>query len=245
MRRKIRANARSRMNTPTRPLPGATSKVCGDLVAAVHCSQPCRGLRRLRHLSRTRHRVAGDPAIIPVSESRPSCRLAGRKCLKNKQKYALTAGTAVSRLARLARPTGQKRVLWTRYWASSGSDPHRSDVCPDAQRSDVVRTRIDRSRRVNGNLRAGRVAGYNAASRTSRTDQRRVAPHCTVVNLVRSGRKQPQRFNASAGGTARHPSLCSPEHAGTWQPDAEPLVSCVSDRLAPAGRRGPRPSHCR
>src|SRR5690242_6151728 len=26
-----------------------------------------------------------------------------------------------------------------------------------------------------------------------------------VVNLVRSGRKQPQLFSASAGGTARHP----------------------------------------
>jgi hypothetical protein len=39
------------------------------------------------------------------------------------------------------------------------------------------------------------------------SDQRRVAPHCMVVNLVRSGRKQPQRFSASAGGTARHPFL--------------------------------------
>src|SRR5439155_20550024 len=36
-------------------------------------------------------------------------------------------------------------------------------------------------------------------------DQRRVAPHCMVVNLVRSGRKQPQLLSASAGGTARHP----------------------------------------
>jgi lipid A 3-O-deacylase len=35
---------------------------------------------------------------------------------------------------------------------------------------------------------------------------RRAAPHCMVVNLVRSGRKQPQLFSASAGGTARHPS---------------------------------------
>ena len=41
----------------------------------------------------------------------------------------------------------------------------------------------------------------------ARNDQRRVAPHCRVVNLVRSGRKQPQRLTASAGGTARHPML--------------------------------------
>ena len=33
---------------------------------------------------------------------------------------------------------------------------------------------------------------------------RRVSPHCRVVNLVRSGRKQPQPFTASAGGKARH-----------------------------------------
>ena len=32
---------------------------------------------------------------------------------------------------------------------------------------------------------------------------RRVSPHCRVVNLVRSGRKQPQPFTASAGGKAR------------------------------------------
>jgi len=59
-------------------------------------------------------------------------------------------------------------------------------------------------------------------------DQRRVAPHCGVVNLVRSGRKQPQRFTASAGGTARHPLLCSP-----YRPHALLLVgfgrSCTSD----------------
>ena len=34
---------------------------------------------------------------------------------------------------------------------------------------------------------------------------RRASPHCMVVNLVRSGRKQPQLFTASAGGKARHP----------------------------------------
>ena len=31
----------------------------------------------------------------------------------------------------------------------------------------------------------------------------RVSPHCTMVNLVRSGRKQPQPIGASAGGKAR------------------------------------------
>jgi hypothetical protein len=36
----------------------------------------------------------------------------------------------------------------------------------------------------------------------------RASPHCIVVNLVRSGRKQPQLFSASAGGWARHP-FCS------------------------------------
>ena len=33
----------------------------------------------------------------------------------------------------------------------------------------------------------------------------RASPHCMVVNLVRSGRKQPQLFLASAGGKARLP----------------------------------------
>jgi len=35
--------------------------------------------------------------------------------------------------------------------------------------------------------------------------QWRASPHCKVVNLVRSGRKQPQLFLASAGVQARHP----------------------------------------
>ena len=52
-------------------------------------------------------------------------------------------------------------------------------------------------------------SGYNADCALIRCAhrrpvQRRVAPHCMVVNLVRSGRKQPKRFSASAGGTARH-----------------------------------------
>ena len=34
---------------------------------------------------------------------------------------------------------------------------------------------------------------------------RRASPHCMLVNLVRSGRKQPQLFCASAGGKARLP----------------------------------------
>ena len=50
---------------------------------------------------------------------------------------------------------------------------------------------------------AARMRGI-IAPRSLRADQRRVAPHCRVVNLVRSGRKQPQRLTASAGGTARH-----------------------------------------
>ena len=45
--------------------------------------------------------------------------------------------------------------------------------------------------------------------------RRRASPHCMVVNLVRSGRKQPQLFFASAGGKARH--LCSlDEERVTW-----------------------------
>src|SRR5688500_10799849 len=50
---------------------------------------------------------------------------------------------------------------------------------------------------------------------------RRASPHCMVVNLVRSGRKQPQLFSASAGGKARHhltavqfSSRCSGEGEG-------------------------------
>ena len=51
----------------------------------------------------------------------------------------------------------------------------------------------------------GRI-GYNTVRAPKGAHRlRRVAPHCMVVNLVRSGRKQPQRFSASAGGTARHP----------------------------------------
>src|SRR3989475_8985795 len=33
---------------------------------------------------------------------------------------------------------------------------------------------------------------------------RRASPHCSLVNRVRSGRKQPQLIVASAGGRARH-----------------------------------------
>ena len=58
----------------------------------------------------------------------------------------------------------------------------------------------------------------------SAPDQRRVAPHCMVVNLVRSGRKQPQRTSASAGGTARHLSA------------DEKRVRCVLRRFATTAR---------
>jgi hypothetical protein len=49
---------------------------------------------------------------------------------------------------------------------------------------------------------------YNHRTRPSlwrRKRSRRASPHCNLVNLVRSGRKQPQLFAASAGGKARHP----------------------------------------
>src|SRR5260221_4406620 len=47
--------------------------------------------------------------------------------------------------------------------------------------------------------------GYNVDSAQRAPDQWRVAPHCRGVNLVRAGRKQPQRIPARAGITARHP----------------------------------------
>src|SRR5438552_11746877 len=43
---------------------------------------------------------------------------------------------------------------------------------------------------------------------------RRATPHCSLVNLVRSGREQPQLVVASAGGKARHPfGIEDPEKA--------------------------------
>ena len=58
---------------------------------------------------------------------------------------------------------------------------------------------------LHGALAGGGGIDHNVPSRrTGATAQRRVAPHGMVVNLVRSGRKQPQRFSASAGGSARH-----------------------------------------
>jgi hypothetical protein len=56
---------------------------------------------------------------------------------------------------------------------------------------------------------AFRIANYE--SRVTSHKSRllwRASPHCMVVNLVRSGRKQPQLFFASAGGRARLPLSC-------------------------------------
>ena len=47
-----------------------------------------------------------------------------------------------------------------------------------------------------------------------RQRQRRASPHCSVVNLVRSGRKQPQPLTASAGGQARHLPASPPPGSG-------------------------------
>jgi hypothetical protein len=54
--------------------------------------------------------------------------------------------------------------------------------------------------------------------------QWRASPHCMVVNLVRSGRKQPQLFFASAGVRARHPFL----QTRRLQPVARLLMSGTS-----------------
>ena len=43
-----------------------------------------------------------------------------------------------------------------------------------------------------------------AGLRMTYNRKRRASPHCSLVNLVRSGRKQPQPVAASAGGQARH-----------------------------------------
>ena len=51
---------------------------------------------------------------------------------------------------------------------------------------------------------------------------RRVSPHRRVVNLVRSGRKQPQLLYASAGGKARH--LSSPFFHVPLPPPLFPLA---------------------
>src|SRR5689334_8235284 len=56
----------------------------------------------------------------------------------------------------------------------------------------------------------GDVSPTQAYLRFSEFEQRRAAPHCMVVNLVRSGRKQPQLFSASAGGPARLPFSLNP-----------------------------------
>ena len=52
-----------------------------------------------------------------------------------------------------------------------------------------------------------------------------------VVNLVRSGRKQPQLFSASAGGQARHPFLFAEDHggAGSAVPPDSAMSATVSE----------------
>ena len=54
---------------------------------------------------------------------------------------------------------------------------------------------------------AARAGAMIAAQAYMLRSLRRASPHCMVVNLVRSGRKQPQLFSASAGGQARHPFI--------------------------------------
>ena len=46
--------------------------------------------------------------------------------------------------------------------------------------------------------------GLTAEGVSTYNQNRRASPHCSLVNLVRSGRKQPQPAPASAGGRARH-----------------------------------------
>ena len=78
-------------------------------------------------------------------------------------------------------------------------------------------------------LAGGRRNDDNDRSRRIRaTAQRRAAPHGMVVNLVRSGRKQPQRFSASAGGSARLP------FAAAAAADAKPPAARAA--AAPAAR---------
>src|SRR6185503_4450844 len=58
----------------------------------------------------------------------------------------------------------------------------------------------DSCRFLPGRVVAGRHYAYNSCLW-------RASPHCMVVNLVRSGRKQPKLYFASAGGKARLPIL--------------------------------------
>ena len=51
---------------------------------------------------------------------------------------------------------------------------------------------------------------------------RRVSPHRRVVNLVRSGRKQPQLLYVSAGGKARHLSFWRPSRLRVPPPRFHP-----------------------
>src|SRR5215208_4662290 len=81
-----------------------------------------------------------------------------------------------------------------------------------------------------------RAAGDAGAGKPSRAYlrlckfRRRAAPHCMVVNLVRSGRKQPQLFSASAGGTARHPHFTGVFRYSRNTPDTRVLRVSRSTR---------------
>ena len=109
--------------------------------------------------------------------------------------------------------------------AGAAADPAEAmtseDPCARAPRASIACARILRERASHGlrHCLQQRACATPAALEVSRReprfaaimrvcavrpDQRRVAPHCRVVNLVRSGRKQPQRTPASAGITARH-----------------------------------------
>ena len=147
----------------TAPFPGASSKVCGDLDAAVHWRSLATGCEELHWWSRTRHRVSSDGGHYNpwMGRDNPPSRRAAKT-----------------------------------PFSASPRHPDRFSGGPEAAANVSA-----------ASSPGGAMSGYTAGSRKLRPDQRRVAPHCKVVNLVRSGRKQPQRFTASAGGTAR--LLCS------------------------------------
>ncbi len=72
--------------------------------------------------------------------------------------------------------------------------------------------------------------------------QWRASPHCKVVNLVRSGRKQPQLFSASAGVQARHPlRKATRQNAAALQSAAQPGRAAAVDVLAVSAAAGGGP----
>ena len=142
------------------PFPGASSKVCGDLDAAVRgAALP----RAAKNSTGGRGRGTASQATVAI--------------------ITLGGGGTIDRPAERQKPG-------FRFPRHAGGRSMRFGACGGVEASSP----------------GGAMNGYNAGSRKLRPDQRRVAPHCKVVNLVRSGRKQPQRFSASAGGTARHPT---------------------------------------